>query len=275
MTCWETVTGYAFRSLGYGEKLLPRSDFTLCQQFTLIGSGLIWNIYFGLLALLCGFFFANALAMAKASRHAALRKPAEWFIFVFRGSPLFIQFFLAYEALVMLPRAGIDVFGITVETAWLTRAWAGALIVLFLNTAAYSAEIFYGALRAIPKGDLEAADAYGLTGWNKFIRVQWPTMLRLAWPGYTNEAIFLFHATTLVFFSGFPAFQQRGDALYYANYFADKTFNPFIPYPIVAFYFICLTLLVIWLFGVVNTRLNRHLPANTRARIRLRPQIIR
>ena len=46
-------------------------------------------------------------------------------------------------------------------------------------------------------------------------------MLRLAWPAYTNEAIFLFHATTLVFFSGFPAFQQRGDALYYANYFAD------------------------------------------------------
>jgi polar amino acid transport system permease protein len=275
MTCWETVTGYAFRSLGYGEKLLPRTDFTLCQQFTLIGSGLIWNIYFGLLALLFGFFFANALAMAKASRHRALRKPAEWFIFVFRGSPLFIQFFLAYEALVMLPRAGIDIFGITVETAWLTRAWAGALIVLFLNTAAYSAEIFYGALRSIPKGDLEAADAYGLTGWKKFIRVQWPTMLRLAWPGYTNEAIFLFHATTLVFFSGFPAFQQRGDALYYANYFADKTFNPFVPYPIVAFYFICLTLLVIWLFGVVNTRLNRHLPANTRARIRLRPQIIR
>ena len=275
MTCWETVTGYAFRSIGYGEKLLPRSDFTLCQQFTLIGSGLVWNIYFGLISLFLGFFFANALAMAKASRHAALRKPAETFIFIFRGSPLFIQFFLAYEALVMLPRTGIDLFGLTVETAWLTRAWAGALIVLFLNTAAYSAEIFYGALRSIPKGDLDAADAYGLTGWKKFIRVQWPTMLRLAWPSYTNEAIFLFHATTLVFFSGFPAFQQRGDALYYANYFADKTFNPFVPYPIVAFYFICLTLLVIWLFGVVNTRLNRHLPANTRARIKLRPQIIR
>ena len=114
---------------------------------------------------------------------------------------------------------------------------------LFLNTAAYSAEIFYGALQSIPKGDLEAADAYGLTGWKRFRRIQWPTMLRLAWPAYTNEAIFLFHATTLVFFSGFPAFQQRGDALYYANYFADKTFNPFIPYPIVAFYFIMLTLL--------------------------------
>jgi polar amino acid transport system permease protein len=274
MTCAETIAAYAFRSLGYGERLLPREDFTLCQQFTLIGSGLIWNLYFGVLALAAGFFLANALALAKASASPVLRKPAEWFVFVFRGSPLFIQFFLAYEALVMLPKAGIEVFGITIETAWTTRAWAGALLVLFLNTAAYSAEIFHGALKSIPKGDLEAAEAYGLTGWAKFRRIEWPTMLRLAWPAYTNEAIFLFHATTLVFFSGFPAFQQRGDALYYANYFADKTFNPFVPYPIVALYFIGLTLLLIGLFGVANRRLNRHLPANTRI-ARPRMQIIR
>ena len=275
MTCLETIQAYGLRSLGIGERLLPRSDFTLCQHFTLIGSGMIWNIYFGVLALLFGFFLANALALAKASRSPWTRKPVEWFIFLFRGSPLFIQFFLAYELLVLLPKAGINVMGITIETAWTTRAWAGALFVLFLNTAAYSAEIFYGALKSVPKGDVEAADAYGLTGWSRFRRILWPTMLRLGWPAYTNEAIFLFHATTLVFFSGFPAFQQKGDALYYANYFADKTFNPFIPYPIVAVYFILLTLLLIWAFGRVNTRLNRHLPSNIRSRIRLRPQLIR
>ncbi len=100
-------------------------------------------------------------------------------------------------------------------------------------------------------------------------------MLRLGWPAYTNEAIFLFHATTLVFFSGFPAFQQKGDALYYANYFADKTFNPFIPYPIVGLYFISLTLLLIWLFNSINRYLNRHLPSNLQGRIRLRAQVIR
>ena len=275
MSCMDTIADYGLRSIGIGERLLPRTDFTLCQQFTLIGSGLIWNVYFGALSLIAGFFLANALALAKAARSPWLRKPAEWFIFTFRGSPLFIQFFLAYSALVMLPRAGINVLGLTVETSWLTSAWAGALIVLFLNTAAYSAEIFHGALMAIPKGDLEAADAYGFSGWKKFRRIQWPTMLRLAWPAYTNEAIFLFHATTLVFFSSFPAFQQRGDALYYANYFADKTFNPFVPYPIVAFYFICLTLVITGLFGLMNRRLNRHLPANTRPRLRVRPQIIR
>lgn len=275
MSCLDTISQYALRSIGLGEKLLPRADFTLCQQFTLIGSGLIWNVYFGVLALSFGFFLANAIALAKSARSPWVRKPAEWFIFVFRGSPLFIQFFLAYEALQMLPKAGISVFGLTIETAWTTRAWAGALLVLFLNTAAYTAEIFHGALQSIPKGDLEAADAYGISGWQRFRRIQWPTMLRLAWPAYTNEAIFLFHATTLVYFSGFPAFQQKGDALYYANYFADKTFNPFVPYPIVAFYFICLTMLLIFIFGRANRFLNRHLPSNQKSRIRLRPQLIR
>ncbi|WP_374393601.1 ABC transporter permease [Tabrizicola sp.] len=275
MTCLETIQAYGLRSIGLGENLLPKTDFTLCQQFTLIGSGLIWNLYFGVLALFFGFFLANAIALAKTARNPLIRKPAEWFVFVFRGSPLFIQFFLAYEALVLLPKSGIDVLGVHIDTTWTTRAWAGALLVLFLNTAAYAAEIFFGALKSIPKGDLEAAEAYGLTGWKKFIRIEWPTMLRLGWPAYTNEAIFLFHATTLVYFSGFPAFAQKGDALYYANYFADKTFNPFIPYPIVAFYFICLTLLVTFVYGKVNKRLNRHLPSNTRSKIRLRPQLIR
>ena len=78
----------------------------------------------------------------------------------------------------------------------------------------------------------------------------------------------MFHATTLVFFTGFPAWQQKGDAIYYASYFADKTFNPFVPYPIVGFYFILLTLLIIGLFSLINSRLNKHLPTNERKRLR-------
>ncbi|WBU60558.1 ABC transporter permease [Paracoccus albus] len=274
MLCAEAITKYAFRSIGFGERLLPRTDFDLCSQVVLIGSGMLWNIYFGACALLIGFFIANAVAMAKASDSAFLRKPAEGFIFLFRGSPLFIQFFLGYQLFVLLPRAGIEVFGITIATGWLTKAWAGALIVLVLNTAAYSAQIFYGALQSVPKGDIEAADAFGMTGWRKFRRVVWPTMMRLAWPAYTNEAIFLFHATTLVFFASFPAFAQQGDGLYYANYFADKTFNPFVAYPIVAVYFVLLTLVLIGLFGIVNKRLNRHLPGATQ-KTRYRPKLIR
>ena len=279
MICAQALEAYGLRALGIGERLLPQADITLCQQVVLIGSGMIWNVYFGILALGFGFVFAVALAVAKARPTRALRKPAEWFIFIFRGSPLFIQFFMAYEAFVMLPRIGFEftLLGVDIaaETRWFARAWLGALIVLFLNTSAYTAEIFYGALRAVPKGDLEAADAFGLSGWKKFRRITFPTTMRLAWPAYTNEAIFLFHATALVFFSSFPAFQQRGDALYYANYFADRTFNPFVPYPIVAIYFVILTLGIIWGFAVINRRLNRHLPNAERQRLRIRPQVIR
>ncbi|MGR3610035.1 MAG: ABC transporter permease subunit, partial [Sulfitobacter sp.] len=189
MSCWDTIQSYGLRSLGVGERLLPRSDFTLCDQFTLIGSGMIWNIYFGFFALISGFVFATALGFAKAQPNPLVRKPAEWFIFVFRGSPLFIQFFFGYFLFLSLKSVHpfFDMF---------TSAWLGALIVLFFNTSAYSAEIFYGALQSIPKGDTEAADAYGMSGWPRFRRIVWPTMLRLAWPAYTNEAIFLFHATT-------------------------------------------------------------------------------
>jgi polar amino acid transport system permease protein len=279
MICAEALQDYGLRALGLGERLLPQADITLCQQIVLIGSGMMWNVYFGILALGFGFFFAVALAVAKASPARLIRKPAEWFIFIFRGSPLFIQFFMAYEAFVMLPRVGVEFtflgVEIAAETRWFARAWLGALIVLFLNTSAYTAEIFYGALRNVPKGDLDAADAFGLSGWKRFRRITFPTTMRLAWPAYTNEAIFLFHATALVFFSSFPAFQQRGDALYYANYFADRTFNPFVPYPIVAFYFVVLTLLIILVFGRINARLNRHLPDGQRARLRIRPQLMR
>lgn len=267
MTCWETIQAYGLRSVGIGERLLPKTDFTLCQQFTLIGSGLIWNIYFAVLALSIGFFIANAMAWAKASSSPWLRKPAEWFILVFRGSPLFIQFFLAYFIFLRMKQAGILTF--------FTAAQMGALVVLILNTAAYSAEIFFGALKSVPKGEVEAAEAYGMTGWSRFIRIIWPTQMRLAWPAYTNEAIFLFHATTLVFFSGFPTWRKQGDALYYANYFVDKTFNPFIPYPILAFYFVLLTFVIILAFGAANRYLNRHLPQDARRRIKYRPQLMR
>ena len=263
MSCFETLQDYGLRAIGIGERLLPKSDFTLCEHVVLIGSGMIWNLYFALFALFFGFFLAIGLATSRASEKRWLRLPAQSFIFVIRGSPLFIQFFIAYETFVLIPKLGYDLnlgfIEITVEIRWLTKAWLGALIVLFLNTAAYTAQIFYGALQAIPRGDIEAADAIGMKPTTKFRRIVFPSMLRLAWESYTNEAIFLFHATALVFFASFPAWRQKGDALYYANYFADKTFNPFVPYPIIAAYFIFFTLVLILVFSTVGRRLNRHI----------------
>lgn len=96
MSCFETLQAYGLRSIGIGERLLPKADITLCEQVVLIGSGMIWNVYFGILSLAFGFWLAVALALGKNTKSAVVRVPASSFIFLFRGSPLFIQFFVAY-----------------------------------------------------------------------------------------------------------------------------------------------------------------------------------
>ena len=116
----------------------------------------------------------------------------------------------------------------------------------------------------VPEPDKQVMKAF-LTEYGKQFEINHSLYANL----YTNEAIFMFHATTLVFFTGFPAWQQKGDAIYYASYFADKTFNPFVPYPIVGFYFILLTLIIIGLFGLINRQLNKHLPTNERKRLKI------
>ena len=279
MMCLDTIAEYGLRSLGYGKRGLPKTDIEFCDQVVLVGSGMIWNMYFALIAVVTGFVFATVLALGKNSRFAGIRLPAATFVYFFRGTPLFLQFFFVYELFVLLPKASIDInlifITITAETRWLTKAWLGATFVLFLNTSAYTAEIFYGALRAVPKGDIEAAQAYGFTGYQRFRKIIWPTTLRLAWPSYTNEAIFLFHSTTLVFPSAFPAWRQKGDALYYAQYFAENTFNPFVSYPIAAVYFILGTLFIIWIFGKANTYLNRHIEPEQRTKFKFKPKYLR
>ncbi len=73
--------------------------------------------------------------------------------------------------------------------------------ILALNTTAYTAEIFYGALQTVPRGEIEAARAYGMSWGQRFRRIAWPHLIRIAWPAYTNEVVFLFHATALVYFT--------------------------------------------------------------------------
>ena len=80
MSCLETLSAYGLRSIGIGERLLPKADITLCEQIVLIGSGLVWNLYFATLALVTGFLFATVLALGKSSRNPWLRQPTTGFI---------------------------------------------------------------------------------------------------------------------------------------------------------------------------------------------------
>lgn len=65
MSCLQTLTDYGLRSIGQGVRGLPKSDITLCDQFVLIGSGMIWNVYFAIIALFFGFFCSNCYSFRK------------------------------------------------------------------------------------------------------------------------------------------------------------------------------------------------------------------
>jgi ABC-type arginine/histidine transport system permease subunit len=78
------------------------------------------------------------------------------------------------------------------------EAYFCSVLSLTLNTAAYSAEIFRGGIEGVPHGEIEAARACGMSGALLYRRIILPKALRIAWPAYTNEVVFLLQASSLV-----------------------------------------------------------------------------
>ncbi len=140
-----------------------------------------------------GFVASVPLAVARVSSNRALWMPVWLFTYVFRGTPLLVQLFVVYY--------GLAQFEAVRESVWwplLREAWFCAWLAFALNTTAYTTEIFAGALRATPHGEVEAARAYGLSGWRLYTRVLLPSALRRALPQYSNEVVGTMHATAIV-----------------------------------------------------------------------------
>jgi polar amino acid transport system permease protein len=217
----------------------------------------IYNIYFAAASIPLGFVFAVFLALGKASANPIISRLSRGYIYAFRGSPLFIQFFMVYSL-------GLS-FNVSI---WRPLGISGFILhplfigplVLVLNTAAYTAEIFYGALRAVPRGEVEAARAYGMSRAQQFRRVIWPNLIRLAWPAYTNEVVFLFHATAIVYFA-LPVIGQQKDLMITAKELFERDYNAFLHFSVAGLYFLAVSLVVFFLFGLVYRRLMRHMPA--------------
>ena len=139
-----------------------------------------------------GFVLSVPLAVARVSPKRWLALPVWLFTYVVRGTPLLVQLFIVYY--------GLAQFELVRESfAWplLREAWFCAWLAFALNTTAYTTEIFAGALRATPAGELEAARAYGLAGAKLYQRVLLPSALRRALPQYSNEVIGMMHATAI------------------------------------------------------------------------------
>jgi arginine/ornithine transport system permease protein len=139
-----------------------------------------------------GFVLSVPLAVARVSRRRWLAWPVWGYTYVFRGTPLLVQLFIVYYGF-----AQFEAVRESVLWPLLREAWFCAWLAFALNTTAYTTEIFAGALRATPAGEVEAARAYGLAGWKLYRRILLPGALRRALPQYSNEVVGMMHATAI------------------------------------------------------------------------------
>ena len=213
---WRVGLTYALALAGLGPLMIPRVPGKLWLSlymlvvfpivaFVLLAGGLLglpvvktanWG---GLLVTLVvasvgiagSFPLGILLALGRRSALPAVRWVSTGFIELVRGVPLITVLFMASVMLpLILPQ------DITIDK--LLRA----LIGVALFSAAYLAEVIRGGLQAIPKGQYEAADALGLSYWQKMGFVVLPQALRLVIPGIVNSFISLFKDTSLVLIIG-------------------------------------------------------------------------
>jgi len=146
------------------------------------------------ISVVLGFILAIPLSVLRVSKNPFIRWPVYGFNFYFRGTPLLVQIFLIYYGSGQFQEFLSD-WGL-----WhlFREAWFCAILSLTLNTAAYSCEIFRGGIEGVSFGEVEAARACGMSGPLLYRRIILPAALRIAWPAYTNEVVFLLQSSSLV-----------------------------------------------------------------------------
>jgi len=235
------------------------------DDIVLLARPALFNIYFAFASIPIGFVLAIFFALGKASPNKLISNLCRGYIYAFRGSPFFIQLFMFYSLALAFNLSVWKPLGI--DWIVLNPLVLGPAI-LALNTTAYSAEIFYGALVTVPKGEIEAARAYGMPPMRQFRSVTWPHMIRIAWPAYTNEVVFLFHATALVYFT-LPVIGDQKDLMNMAGELFEHDYNAFLHFPVAALYFLGVSLCIFFVFGLVYRRLTRHIPGAAPIRFRM------
>ncbi len=144
------------------------------------------------LALLIGLSLALMLTLLSESHRVYLKAPVDVFVFIIRGTPLLVQIFIIYY--------GSGQFAWLRETfLWtvLKAPFGCAVIALALNTSAYTTVLLRGAIRSIPKGEIEACYALGFSRWQMLHRIVIPRAFRLALPAYSNEVVMILKGTSL------------------------------------------------------------------------------
>jgi arginine/ornithine transport system permease protein len=200
------------------------------------------------IALAAGFLISIPLATLRVSRHRILSGPVFLFTYVIRGTPLLVQLFMLYFGLAQFE-------AVRESWAWtfLRSPWFCAWLAFTLNTSAYTTEIFAGALRNTPSGELEAARSLGLTPFQVYARILWPGALRRALPQYANEVVGLMHATSIASTVTLVELTRVARDVYTNHLMPVEAFGT-----VAVFYFI-LTFALAGLFKLLERRFLRHL----------------
>ncbi|MDI3357769.1 ABC transporter permease [Pseudomonas sp. UYIF39] len=207
-------------------------------------TGLAMTLWLLVASIVMGFFLSLPLAIMRTSRWGLLRWPVQLFTYVFRGTPLYIQLLICYSG----------IYGIALVRsqplleAFFRDAMNCTLLAFTLNTCAYTVEIFAGAIRSIPYGEIEAAHAYGLSGWRLYLRLILPSALRRALPYYSNEVILMLHATSVAFTATIP------DILKIARDANAATFMTFQAFGIAGLLYLALSFGLVGAFRLAEKR---------------------
>ena len=145
------------------------------------------------------------------------------------------------------------------SAAWelFSQAWFCAILAFTLNTGAYTAEIIRGSINAMPKGQIEAAYAYGMSKMTTLRRIILPNSFRRALPAYSNEVIFMLHGSAV---AGVITIVDLTGAARIVN---SRYYSPFEAFLAAGLVYMCLTFLLVGGFRRLGNRWFRHLKPRT------------
>ncbi|SYZ81684.1 histidine transport system permease [Vibrio paracholerae] len=215
-------------------------DFSLIiDSLPIYLSGLWTTVWLVSLSLVIGLLCAIPLAIARNSKQKWFRLPAWGYIYFLRGTPLLVQLYLIYY--------GMDQWFPVKDTLW-EHAWFCALVAFILNTSAYTAEIIRGAINGLPKGEVEAAKAYGMSRLQTYQRIILPSALRRSLPAYSNEVIFMLHGSAV---AGIVTIMDLTGAARLVN---SRYYAPFEAFLSAGLFYMALTFIILWCFKQAEQR---------------------
>lgn len=164
-------------------KKVSRERHLTLAQFGLFLRGALMTLRLSISAFLIAVPFGFLLATGRVYGRTGTRFLSTTYIEIFRGTPVLLQLYVLYFGIAPIIKLG---------------AISACVLGLGLNYAAYEAEIYRGALLAIPRGQSEAASSLGLSHWQTLRYVLIPQAFRVALPPMTNDFIALLKDSSLV-----------------------------------------------------------------------------